>query len=180
MAKRQYNLTPNQQTLIDLLIVGVPGRDLLWKRDKFQFVLEYGWWYEPLPLPKGIRRGRPSACFKNAFNLALDDESLTYCEGFALIPGGKLLHHAWATDGTGRVIDSTWELPAMAYAGVPFNTHFVNLYHLERHAIVSLLDDYLHDWPMLRELGDRPKEWLEKKGRGVAPVRPKSGKPSRR
>ena len=94
----------------------------------------------------------------NAFNLALDDDSLIYCEGVVLpLDGSVLVHHAWATDGTGRAIDSTVETLAGAYAGVPFNTMFLNHYHLRNREVVSLLDDYLHDWPMLCELGIDPR-----------------------
>ena len=32
------------------------------------------------------------------------------------------------------------------------------------------LDDWKNKYPLLGKLGDRPKEWLEEKGRGVAPV----------
>ena len=57
-----------------------------------------------------------------------------------------------------------------AYAGVPFLTGFVNLCHLRSEAVTNLLDDYLNDWPMLGELGDRPREWLDPRGRGMAPL----------
>jgi NAD(P)-dependent dehydrogenase (short-subunit alcohol dehydrogenase family) len=75
-----------------------------------------------------------------------------------------------ATDGTGGAIDNTLKVPAVAYAGVPFCTNFVGFHNLSRQAVICLLGDDEHDWPLLREFGDRPKEWLEEKGRGVAPV----------
>ena len=65
------------------------------------------------------------ACFRNAFMLAVR-HNLTYVEGFAthLIP----VHHAWAVDTLGTVIDPTWdemtkykaEWEAREYIGVPF------------------------------------------------------------
>ena len=164
-------LSPTQHALLDALRAGNARRHPAWKRTRYEFILEYGWWYEPSPLPEGIEANPPGQCFMNAFNLALDDDSLIYCEGVVLPLGGSIpVHHAWATDGTGRVIDSTVESLAGAYAGVPFNTMFLNHYHLRNREVVSLLDDYLHDWPMLCELGDRPREWLGHKGKGVAPL----------
>ena len=169
MSRIPHSLSPSQRSLLDLLRAGNPRRDPSWKRNKYEFVLEYGWWYEPSKRPKGLKLGPPSRCFKNAFCLALDDNALTYCEGFVLSAGGGvLIHHAWVTDGQGHAIDNTLRATDGIYAGVPFNTSFVNRYHLRNKAITCLLDDYLHDWPLLRELGDRPGEWLEANGRGAA------------
>ena len=158
-----------QQALLDLLRAGHPGkRAPSWKRSKHEFVLEYGYWYDPLPLPDDIEQGTLQECFTNAFNLALDNKSLIYCEGFVLSRTKEtLIHHAWVTDGTGRAIDNTLVPPATAYAGVPFITDFTNRYHLRNRAIICLLDDYEHDWPLLGELGDKPQEWLDLKGRGI-------------
>jgi hypothetical protein len=166
------DLNPSQQALLALLQhPPIRNRPPSWKRTKYEFVLDYGYWYDLTPRPKGIRLGRKNQCFANAFNLALNDDSLMYCEGFCVsLGGGLLVHHAWVTDGAGRVIDNSLKEPAAAYAGVPFNTNFVNLYHLKNEAMICLLDDHLHDWPMLGELGDRPDEWLEAAGRGLAKV----------
>jgi hypothetical protein len=69
------------------------------------------------------------------------------------------------------VIDNTLREPAAAYAGVPFRTKFLNVNLLKnRAAVICLLDDFMNDWPMLGELGDRPDEWFEARGKGVARV----------
>jgi hypothetical protein len=157
-----------QQVLLEQLRHGNPRRVPSWKRNKYEFVLEYGWWYDPLPLPDGVEPGPPQECISNAFNLALEDDFMTYCEGFVLSNASStLVHHAWVTDGSGRAIDNTLREPSAAYAGVPFRTSFTNLYHLQNRAVICLLDDWEHDWPLLEELGDRPEEWLETKGQGV-------------
>jgi hypothetical protein len=156
---------------LDLLRPGNPRRHPGWKRTRHEFVLECGWWYEPSLLPEGVESAPAGECFKNAFELALDDDSLIYREGVVLETEASLpVHHAWVTGGTGQAIENTLKAPAKAYAGAPFLTGFVNLYHLRSEAVIGLLDDYLHDWPMLGELGDRPREWLDPKGRGVAPL----------
>jgi len=166
------HLTEPQQTLFDLLSQDPFRRAPSWKRSRQEFILEYGWWYDPTPLPSHIEAGPAGECFVNAFNLAQDDPALTYCEGFISDRSGALLiHHAWVTDGNGHAFDNTLKKPATAYVGVPFRIDFLLRYHLQNHAIVCLLDDYTNDWPMLGALGDRPDEWLETKGQSVARYR---------
>ena len=75
--------------------------------------------------------------------------------------------HAWVTDGHGRAIDNTWPQPGVAYAGVPFTSLFVSMTALKNHATISLLDDYQNNYPLRGDLGDRPDEWLEPRGRGI-------------
>lgn len=148
-----------------------PASKLLLKRTLQQFVLEHGWWYEPVQLPEHLAIGKPKQCIKNAVNLALDDRSLIYCEGYALLKERSLpVIHAWVTDGNGNVIDNTWPQPGVAYAGVPFKSLFVNATALKNHAIVSLLDDYQNNYPLRSDLGDRPDEWLEVRGCGLKRV----------
>jgi hypothetical protein len=49
----------------------------------------------------------------------------------------------------------------VAYAGVPFKSLFVSVTTLKNHATINLIDDYLNDWLLRRDLGDRPEVWLE-------------------
>lgn len=141
------------------------------KRTFQEFVLEYGWWYEPAGPDRKIPKGTPQQCHTNATNLTLDDDSLIYCEGYALFEsGGQPTIHAWVTDGRGRAIDNTWPKPGVAYAGVPFKSFFVTMTTLKNHATVSLLDDYQNNYPLRGEFGDRPDEWLDLRGRGTERV----------
>ena len=145
-----------------------PAAKALLKRTFQQFVLEYGWWFEPVELDLKVATGTPQECHKNAVDLALADDSLIYCEGYALFKSGSLPRvHAWVTDGHGRAIDNTWPQPGVAYAGVPFKSLFVNMTALTNRAIISLLDDYQNNWPLRGDQGDRPGEWLEPRGRGI-------------
>lgn len=148
-----------------------PAAKAFLKRTSHQFVLEHGWWYEPVELPKQIAIGTPEECHRNAVNLALDDDSMIYCEGYALFKDASLpVVHAWVTDGHGNAIDNTWLQPGVAYAGVPFRSLFVNMTALKNRAIVSLLDDYQNNYPLRGDLGDRPDEWLELRGCGLMKV----------
>jgi hypothetical protein len=165
--------TTHQAELLDFLrrSEATPAAKAILKRTFQQFVLEYGWWYEPAELPVKFATGMPQECHKNATELALADDSLIYCEGYALFRSGSLpTLHAWVTDGQGRAIDNTWPKPSVAYAGVPFQSLFVNLAALKNHATISLLDDWQHNWPLRGDLGDRPEEWLELRGRGTARI----------
>jgi len=159
----------HEEWLFGALQVGSPGRrHPAWRRTRYEFILEYGWWYEPAELPGYLEMGPEGECFSNSFGLALDDDRLIYVEGLvAGRRGGIPVHHAWLTDGTGRAIDCTLREPGAAYAGVPFGTSFLNLYCLEHEGVICMLDDWQHDWPMLCELGDRPEEWLEEQGKGM-------------
>ena len=143
------------------------AKALMLKRTLQEFVLEYGWWYEPVQPSSKISAGTPQECHKNATDLILVDDSLIYCEGFALYESeGHPTLHAWVTDGQGRAIDNTWPEPGVAYAGVPFKSTLVSLTALKNSAIGSLLDDWQNNWPLRGHLGDCPDGWLELRGRG--------------
>ena len=169
----KVRVTPDQATLLEFLRTSqpTPAAKALLKRTMQQFVLDYGWWYEPVELPKHVSLGTPQECHKNAIDLAMEGDSLVYCEGFALSKGSSLpILHAWVTDGHGKAIDNTWPQPGVAYAGVPFRASYVTLTALKNDAIGSLLDDYLNNYPLRGDLGDRPGEWLEPRGSGRARV----------
>jgi hypothetical protein len=165
--------TPNQEILWEFLRSSqpTPAAKALLKRTMQRFVLEYGWWYEPAELPKHVSLGTPQQCHKNAMDLAMADDSLIYCEGYALFKGSSLpTLHAWVTDGQGEAIDNTWPQAGVAYAGVPFRVGFVTTTALKNDAIGSLLDDYTNGYPLRGDLGDRPEEWLEPRGGGKSRV----------
>jgi len=164
---------PAQTILLNYLrsIQATPAANACLKRTSQQFVLEHGFWYEPVELPKTITIGTPEQCHTNAVNLALDDDSLIYCEGYALFQEASLpVVHAWVTDGQGNAIDNTWAEPGVAYAGVPFKSLFVNGTALKNRAIVSLLDDYQNNYPLRGDLGNRPNEWLDHQGCGLLKI----------
>lgn len=147
------------------------AKTMMLKRTFQEFVLEYGWWYEPVELDVKFPTGTPQQCHKNATALTSDDDTLIYCEGYALCrSGSQPTLHAWVTDRRGRAIDNTWPTPGVAYAGVPFKSFFVAMTALKNHATISLLDDYRNNYPLRGDLGDRPDEWLELRGRGTERV----------
>jgi hypothetical protein len=159
-----------QARLLDFLrqSIPAPAGKAVFKRTLQEFVLQYGWWYEPCALPLRIALGTPQECYKNATFLTVEDDSLIYCEGYALFTSGSTpRRHAWVTDGSGRAIDNTWPKRGVAYAGVPFQSLFVTMTTLKNRATTSLLDDYRNLYPLRCGLGNRPDEWLEERGLGT-------------
>ena len=122
-----------------------------------------------------MRPGKLKECFANAFLLAMAEPALTYCEGYAThSSGGLAVLHAWVTDGSGNAIDNTWPTEGVAYAGIPMKADYLNRRFLKNEAVICVLDDYLHDWPLLVGGGDGPDDWLERKGVGLKQIkRPK-------
>jgi hypothetical protein len=167
MVARMRQTTDVQQALLGQLANSdyINPKQIL-VRTSSQFVRDYGWFYTPAPLPKGVPLGTKAECYNNALKLALDNPNFTYVEGFAIGRGGVRIHHAWVTDGTGRAIDNTWNRPGLVYAGVPFKTEFVTLIGLTNDDVGSLIDDWEHEWPLLNARGDHPEQWLEPKGNG--------------
>lgn len=167
-------ITSAQAQLLEFLRESKPTADsrAMLRRNPQELVWECGWWYEPAEVPERIDPGTPQECHKNAALLTLDDDSLIYCEGYALYRDGSSPRiHAWVTDGQGRAIDNTWPQPGVAYAGIPFQGLFVTLTFLKNNAAISLLDG-CHSLDTLRgELAHRPEEWLEPQGRGVARIK---------
>ncbi len=168
-----YQMNTDEEHLLQAL----HGRDALvkrpafMKRSQYRFVIDYGHWFKPTPLPIAIDHGDEQQCFMNALDALEYDNSLIYVEGFALSSGSSLpIHHAWITDGSGRALDNTWVDPGVAYAGVPFRTEFLIETILKNEAILSLLDDWQNNWPILGSLGDTPCIWLETRGEGQAAI----------
>lgn len=76
---------------------------------------------------KGVR-GKPNHCFMNAAHLAMENEALTYCEGYILCCGVPL-EHAWCSTKSGEVIDPTLTSKSVehvtGYYGVPFKRAYL-------------------------------------------------------
>jgi len=99
----------------------------------YDLLLEYGQYFEPGPLPPGIRKGRPKDCYANAYKISGPEQfggkGLVYCEGMALTQfsdgTSHEFEHAWCVDPkTGTVIDPT--LQAAEYFGIPFDSKYVS------------------------------------------------------
>lgn len=163
-------MKPNQteQSLISQLqtFPETPDAKTHMKLTASAFVLRYGYLYKPSKLSKDFSKGTVQECFANATKLLMQEKQLVYCEGFAISKGCPLpTRHAWVTDGKGRAFDSTWKR-GIAYAGVPLKTDYVVSLALKYRAIVSMIDDWEHGWPLLRELAESPEKWLAQSGAG--------------
>jgi hypothetical protein len=86
-----------------------------------EFVLREGIDCTAQPLPPRYRKRWPKQCFANTASL-LRRTKLTYVEGFVSAPRVPFpIHHAWAINAIGEVIDTTISDPHLCvYVGVPF------------------------------------------------------------
>lgn len=118
-------------------------------RGYYDLVFEYGKLWTPAPLPADIGPGAKKECFSNALHLALEDDELTYVEGYAqsrYIPTA----HAWVVTPDGEVIDNTWDTPEeCAYYGIAFDTDFAGGMMVKQGYYGLLGNDWLHDAQML-------------------------------
>ena len=97
--------------------------------------------------PRAVRKGAQKQCFRNTLHLCLADPTLTYVEGYAigLIP----LHHAWAADPEGRIIETTWRDAGTDYFGIPFTTEYASRAALEvgHYGLLDGCPRVMHDDP---------------------------------
>jgi 2'-5' RNA ligase len=104
-------------------------------------VLSEGKYFNPAPRPKDIKKQPDKECFKNAFQVMMD-HGHTYVEGYAFPKGIPLpIHHAWNVDKNGKVIDSTWKEPGVAYLGVPLSDNFT-LKHASETGVYGVFGGY--------------------------------------
>jgi hypothetical protein len=119
-----------------------------------QLVLSCGFLMESKPLPPTITSGASGHCYWNCQQLALEDSSLTYIEGYALHTDvGFPLAHAWLLDADGLAIDPTWDTPG-CYFGIPLSTAWVQSFLEARNRpdSLSIFDaNYLEGYSLLRD-----------------------------
>ena len=89
-----------------------------------ELVLREGTTYTRLRSTEGYPRGVPKRCFLNATRIVDGNpKSLTYVEGYAMSEKVTIpVEHAWAVDGEGNVVDTTWptsDATSRAYVGLP-------------------------------------------------------------
>lgn len=115
----------------------------------YDFVAQHGVEYTEIGDRAKYPTGTPQACFGNSAVAALCFPGLRYVEGFAwnAYTVGFPVHHAWNLDDADRVVDTTWS-NGLAYLGVVFPIGLV-AEALEQGS--SVLDDWRHDFPILRE-----------------------------
>jgi hypothetical protein len=85
--------------------------------------LEHGRFFRPQPLPRGFRRGKPHQCYGNAFDLAVRNAGLVYCEGFVLFSLGSRateMEHGWCVAADRRVLELTLRQVGLSYFGIPY------------------------------------------------------------
>ena len=148
---------PNLLTHLQRLAGALPAGNVA------EFVLTHGRAFAPPsgPLPQGLRYRRARKnCYGNAYELMLDRPVLTYVEGYALALGGLSAAHAWCIDGSGAVVDVSWNPSRVGqseYFGVPLARDFVRtcVVQSERYGILDPMRSW---WP---ELAADPAAYLD-------------------
>jgi hypothetical protein len=125
-------------------------------KSMYHFVLTEGKEMKGIPLPEKYKRGEMKMCFKNAFDLSINNQDLIYCEGYALTPGLFPILHAWCQDQDGNVIDNTWDNPEeVEYYGVQFCTLYV-IDAISDRGCYGVIDSWENGFPLLT--GEHPKD----------------------
>jgi hypothetical protein len=103
------------------------------------------------PRPDGVRQMQEKVCYRNAYLLSAL-RGWTYCEGFAWGSERPAFGtHAWCCTPEGIVADPTWPYRAdRKYFGIPFRPAYVEKVIGDRDEYVSLIDDWIEEWPLLR------------------------------
>lgn len=124
------------------------AREKMFYAGRPDFLLRHGFWYQPTPWTGCYPKGLPRQCFQNALALAIT-EGLDYVEGVAIgdIDVPLDVPHAWNTNASGELIDSTWINKGRAYLGVRFSLERVwNCLESQ----VDVLDNYADDYALFR------------------------------
>jgi len=126
---------------------------------------------ELLPVDADEPYRRQGGCYTNALEVSLRYRDRggpvrIYCEGYAALPDGFPVKHAWTVDEAGRVYDPTWGAePGSAYLGLPVADRFL----AERLSAQGLPELLCERFPYAEPL---PGDALEAVG---APVPPFAG-----
>ncbi len=121
------------------------------------FIKEHAQYWTPQKLPRKYRAGVVKECFKNAFDLVMADQELTYVEGlaFGIIP----TEHAWVIDKSGNVIDNTWNDPSYCvYLGIPFDFDYIAKTIVER-GYYGIIMDWQRGFPLMKGEHGGPDKW---------------------
>lgn len=142
--------------------LGVTGPPEGWRYQSTEgLVVDKGTVYTPRPLPAGERPMTIKQCFVNSYiQAAMLHEDLTYVEGYGMTGLGLPNYHAWCLDANGEVLDFTWrwtsdggdkhlDCAKGALIGVPVPTRLLKAVWRSRE-YVGVLQDYEHDFPVLR------------------------------
>lgn len=157
MAVKEYLETVNNG------MIALSGSEGM-KRDGYKYVSMYDFvlregieFKEVMPAWNCSHRGAMKECYMNAFNLAMQDSDMIYCEGMAcgIIP----VFHAWCVDIKGRVYDFTWK-DGHEYLGIPFATYFV-MKTIFKREYYGMIDDWQNKWPLLKNFPKKAKAKLK-------------------
>jgi len=110
--------------------------------------------FQPRPLPSCYSRRTPNQCFKNAYDMLLEDQNLRYVEGIAT-SGVLPVHHAWNIDENDEVVETTWQwredYRPQAYYGIVIPDDLVMTVVDATGYYGLTIDDWKNGWPAYRQ-----------------------------
>lgn len=152
LAKAQQNPLAHPTNLMGLPDTMMGDATVIDEGHVRNYVAAYGEECKPAKLPKGIKRGVPGECYKNASLLLMRDSSLTYVEGFARPQQSGEMDvaylHGWIVDKNGNVIDNTWPHPEHnQYFGVRYDRmkYLEHIYKARMYGVLSGSDKLLNE-----------------------------------
>jgi len=129
-----------------------------------EYLLRNGEEFLSRPLPKRYRMRPQKYCFHNTLELVVHSRTLRYCEGYvARIDLPILIHHAWALDAMGNVVDTTLRdvgFSDAAYWGIVFRRAELSLWRDQRATMLMDarggydLESWIERDPGFKELAD--------------------------
>ena len=168
-------LTEFQQQLYEALL-SYPRTEAakkVQKQSPMEFVIRHGWWYEPCEVPDDIDR-EPS---KSAIRTPTSRKRPRLADILrGLRPLRKRFSARPARLGYGRDRQGHrhhlgQDRRCLRWRAV--QNVFIRLTCLKNKAHISLLDDWMNDYPLFNGLGETPETWLETVlGNGAARLRP--------
>jgi hypothetical protein len=123
-------------------------------RSVSHFVLENGRYWTPRKKPKEFQWRELKNCYGNSTLLAMQNDDLAYCEGYALGQFFPMMH-AWCVTPDGEVIDTTWRSLGVEYYGIAIRPDYL-AYRMANQDDYGLIDCWKKRWPMLYA---EPKLW---------------------
>jgi hypothetical protein len=107
-----------------------------------QIVLKYGVPFKGIDRPAGMRLGPKKNCFRNSYYAASKRDGLLYVEGFAMVKGGWLFHHAWVSADGVHAVDVTlrYAPSSIHLVGIPFPIGLATEEIVESGGLLPLFD----------------------------------------
>lgn len=141
-----FHITPTLLLYTDQYVESLRYRNAL------PLLLQHGRRYKARPYVYPVHGALTDRCYDKAFEFAMRDDSLLYCEGFLCYKETeKVLAHGWCMTRDRRIIDPTLfahqHEDGLTYYGFPLRKEYVAAWYAE-HGYFGLLDGHKDGLPV--------------------------------